>query len=145
MIIAIVIVFVLVLVVGESSLDPLGELLRRRVQTVADDHEKASEEEQAQKGYGRDHSKADPVSFGRVRVHQARDLNGKVACHEADGQEEDAELGEKRRALRQLGSGLRVLLRSEVEILLILVRICGFFFSPLWGRAASRQGKTDRA
>lgn len=70
-----------------------ADRLRNLIQPVAHEHEQLAEEEEAEKRDGGHHGKGVPVRLARVRVEQVRDLHREIAGDEADGQEEDAQLG----------------------------------------------------
>ena len=56
-------------------------------------------------------------------ISQVRNLDGEVRRHEAERQEENAQLGKQRGIPSQPGGSLRVPLRREVEVLPNLVRL----------------------
>lgn len=87
------------------------------IEHVAKEHEHAAEKGQAQKGDANGDAKGDPVGRGSPPNVHVLDLDGEEGRDEADGQEEDAELGQQGGAARQARRCRRVLLLRQVEIL----------------------------
>jgi hypothetical protein len=103
--------------VPEEPLEPARDLCGPVVHHVAEEHEDPAEEEQADEGQGGDDGKGVPVRLAVPPLVQVLDLDGEVARHEADGEEEDAQLGQQRRAPGESRRRLGVLLLCEVEVL----------------------------
>lgn len=101
----------------EEPLEPGREPRGPLVQHVAEEHEDPAKEEQADEGQGGDDGERVPVRLAGPPLVQVLDLDGEVARHEADGEEEDAQLGQQRRAPGEPRRGLGILLLREVEVL----------------------------
>jgi hypothetical protein len=96
---------------------PIGNSRGPVVCDVAEEDKHSPKEEQTDESEADGAREAVPVRLGGPVLVQVWYLHREVARHEADGQEEDRQLGDHGCAAIQSCYGLRILLLREVEVL----------------------------